>query len=1360
MLKGAWEAAGRMRPEEVVEELEIASSTLRDWVGGRTVPSPTRARDFWSVVGKLQHASGSSTYSDVEWEAALRAAQGEARNAQERQILANRRRANPGLRFVRLHRSAPDTSAVEVRGRTDERTEMNSFVRDSRAEAPSYLCWHADAPVGKTALLADYVCRQPPADTDILTFFVSAAHSTDTRAGFEEEIVDQIDEFLGRSGSPAPSTAREWKALFAEAAAKSARHGRKLLLVVDGLDDDVAWSGLAVESGTPESGAEAFPGTGSEAKSGADATKSKGSAGTGQRPVRGSIAALLPSRPPPGMRVIVSLRRCVRLPADVPPVRHPLRQSRYLRTLVPVAGVPLIRQPPPDTTALGESVAGLLAVAGGGLRTTDLAELTGIPAEHLDRLAQVPAGRALVTDDPVSRTYALADLRLVRAVREDLGEAGVLRHTHELLAWSRRWRAAGWPDGTPPYPLAHQLRLLTDTAERTAYVLDMLRLRRLARTAGPDAAFAQLEAFEAEISGAADATSVGGGLATLVPLCAARFLLRQDTCEVPDGAASLFVRLGDAERARGLARSAPTAVARAVHLADVAVEMVYAGQSYTGRADLDAVAVVREAVEWLARDRAHQGFPGTFRDPESHARLLGAARTLAALNAPHGARLLLRAVLQDPTAGTEVLIEAAGMLDLAQDLDAVAVLHDRAETLSAGGMRARTAAVDLWGALARAAPFLGPYAGDRIEAFCEELGDADGLGAVDVLATAASALIDLPAKRPRPAAELMRKALVRMRKAIEALRDPVSLSDSLSEDDRAHLRRELAGTLERLTKAVADAGVMRDGLDGIRRLMEPLPEELRIGVLGDPLLERAQRVLEAAKDDRARRDSEAAAAADEKRRAERRAKDAERKVRKEERVAWEEERDSPRSTRTGRIKAQAVQAVQTTQAEPEGARRPPPARNKPMPRRSDTHRRSVGLPPPGDGPHPDHSHFPLLLEADDQLGAGNLLRSRELLETALRDCPAAQSSMPANNPPLPRDWTADLCQAMGAAGESDEAEALAQNMPDTCDRARHLAALSLGCSLAGNDDLGTCYAQAAARLVPDGAAPELANVVAQALAHTGDEPAASAMATGGNAAQRRQALTAVAAGLVRHCPEGAARVAGPLVESLAQRIEAGRQGSPRTPLPELAALLLAFPDVRHPAPRLSDALHRAALCVAAPSMLWPTESMPVLTLLARLGCLPDEDTYVVASSTDRWRRPLQPGQEPSAELALLAAVDGDTAAVWRHADEARTPDVRSTTLRTAAAHLAGTQVALATDSLADDRVIRTCLALARTSGDGSPPAEATARHIALRLLRSDAWTYTIPLLPPLAPGALGRLGAIAADMSRHTEGAADGGASS
>ncbi|WP_436737039.1 hypothetical protein [Streptomyces sp. BBFR102] len=1306
----------------VAEELGVPRSTLQNWIEGKTVPSPDRLRDFLAVTARSRSGHSTPTYSDAEWEAASRAAKEEATNAQYGQISVNRRKADPGLRFIGLHGSVPEVSAAEVHARANERAEMKAFVQDSRPGAPSYLCWHSDGPVGKTTLLAGYVRQKPPAGCDILTFFVSAAHATDTRAAFENEIAGQIAHFLDGSGSSVPRGTRAWNALFAKAAEKSAKHERNLLLVVDGLDDDVAWSGDVAGPGRA--------GKGSAPKPGGPFGVEPDEPDRGvRRSARESIAALLPSLPPPNMRVIVSLRRCAPVPRDVPEKRHPLRQSRHLRTLLPIAGVPRLRQPPPDAIALGEPVAGLLAVADGGLRITDLAELTGLSADHLDRLVQGPTGRAVVTEDPVLGTYALADYRLVRAVREEVGGAAVLRNTEKLLLWSRGWRAAGWPENTPPYPLAHQLRLLTSTAERASYVLDLLRLRRLARSAGPDIPLAQLDAFEKEIGAAADVTSADR-LAALTSLYGARSLLRRvhDT-DVPDGAPALYVRLGEAERARGLARSAPTAVDRAVHLADTAVELAYAGQPSVGQTHLNVDALVREAAEWLARDRAHRGFPGSFREPEPYVRLLCAAGTLAHLNGLDAARPIFRAVLQDSAAGTAAITEAAGKLG------AVMTLYSRAETLSAGDLRARTAAVELYGALAQVTPYLGPYAGDRVEAVCEELGDTEGLGAVDVLATAASVLVALPAKRHRRAAEQLRRARARTHRAIEALGDSDSPSDALSETDRAHLRRELAGTLERLAGAAVAMKAMGDH-DGVRRQMEAVPEDQRIGILGDSLLERAQSILDAAVNERARRAGEAAKEAAEKSETERKAKrrkaDAERAALNEARVARG---------------AQATRAPQPTPTEPEGTR-PSPSSRRPAP-----HRRSTGLLRPGDGPYPDRPEqplLPLLLEVDDQVSAGRLLHGRKLLEEALRSRPAAQ---PASTPYLSEDWTAELCQAMGAAGASDEAEALVRHLPGTHARVCHLAALSLGCSLAGHDDPGARHARAAAQLLPAEAAPDLANAVAQALAHVGDEVAATAMVTG-DTVQRLQALTAVAAGLVRHCPEAAARVAEPLVEVLARRME---RGTPRVPLPELAALLLAFPDVRNPAPRLSDTLGRAVLRVAAPSMAAPERSMAVLALLEQLRCLPDEAVNAAESSVGRWRRARRPGPQSSAELALLAAVNRDTAAVWRHADAARTPDDRAAALCTAAAHLAGTQVAPTADSGAHDRVIRTFLALARAADRDSPPAEETARDVALGLLRSDAWTRTIPLLPSLAPGALGHLGAMARDMTRLTEGPADGG---
>ncbi|MFF1630330.1 hypothetical protein [Streptomyces sp. NPDC058272] len=1268
MLTQLWEAAGP--PRGAARQLGVPASTLRDWRAGRSAPLAERTEDFWSVVRALQQLAGLPVYTDADWDAALRAAQEEGTKRQHEQT-AKLWENEEHHRFVQPHGPAAEAALSDFRGRETERAAMNAFVQNSGSGAPSYLCWHADAPVGKTVLLADYV-RQPPRGVDILNFFVPAGHGTHTRAEFEQHMATQIDAFLRSPQSCSPRGIRQWRQLFATAAERSAQHGRKLVLVVDGLDDDMAWSDPTI-----------------------------GDSSTAGNIPRGSIAALLPASPPADMRVIVSLRRWARFPEDVS-ARHPLCVRRHLRTLRPIEGVPQSRRIPQAATALGDTAAGLLAVAGGGLRAEDVAELAGVSVDRIDHLLQGPQGRAFLLDDPVFQTHALAGPDLVRDVREGLGDEGIARHSRALFTWTQRWQAAGWPEGTPPYPLAHQLRILTGATERAEYVLDPHRLRRLASVAGHDVALAQLDAFEAEI-GADGTDTVPGSLAVLAPLAAARSVLQGEAREVPSGAPALFVRLGEEKRARDLARYAPTPAAKAVHLADVAVEMAYAG-----RPEADAVA--QEAAGWLTR--TGQGFPGTHQDPTTYTRLLEAARTLVDLDRLDAARSLLRAVVRDQAAGIETLSEAAKILVTAQDADIAAALCERAQTLSQGSTRARAAAVDLWGALAHAMPSRSSVAGDHITAICEELTPWDGLGAVDVLAVAASALARLPAARHRAAQQQTQRALTRF---TEALTDP----DALSENDRAHLGRELAGTLARLTRAVDDTGATRYALDGIKRLLASLPEHLHIGVLGDFIPERAQLLAEASEERRAQQDRQAAADAKEKKNASRRAKDKEREERKAEQ--------------------KRVRSPQTNPVAMPGELRPAPTT-----RRAQRHRPPTGLLTSSDSPMPDH--VLLLQEADDHLGSGDFQRSRELLEIALRHAPVASA-----RPLLPEDWTVALSQALGRAGQFDTAKTFANGLPATPDRVRHLAALSLGAALGGHEEAADRYAVEAARLLSTGSAPALRYLVAQALAYAGDGPAAAAMVAGGSGtAVKRQVLTAIAAGLARHCPEAAARIAEPLVEGLAQRID---EGNLFRVLPDLAALLLAYPDVRQPDPRLHEALRRASLPGAGASPSWHAPSMTVLTLLEHLGHLPEENRHLVASMTNRWHRSLQPEQAACTELALLSAVTGDTVALWRHAEAAQTPDQRAAALSATATYLAGASVALSTDCRADDRVVRICLALAGASGDGSPPAEATARHIVRRLLKTGDWTHTIVLLPQLAPEALRHLSVIARESRTRLDGA-------
>jgi hypothetical protein len=303
----------------------------------------------------------------------------------------------------------------------------------------------------------------------------------------------------------------------------------------------------------------------------------------------------------------------------------------------------------------------------------------------------------------------------------------------------------------------------------------------------------------------------------------------------------------------------------------------------------------------------------------------------------------------------------------------------------------------------------------------------------------------------------------------------------------------------------------------------------------------------------------------------------------------------------------------------------------------------------------------------------------------------------------------------------------------------------MGCSQGGYDMEAGRYAREAARLAASRPDPVLRGAVAQALAHAGEvtdavetarrkEPG-DTMATGRPGPQIRQSQTAVAAGLARWAPETAARLVEAVTEKLGLRTALA---GPLHTLPELAGLLLAFPDLREPGPQLREALRPACAFVNQPRQQWHPRTVVILALLERLHCCPE--LPAVAAEVDEWRRTLPPDQVPYAELGILKAVEGDAAEARRLAEAAPTPSRRATALAAVATYLAGAPVALAADRAAADATVRLCLALAHAAGEGTAPDLAAARSIVRELLAGERWAYAIPLLPRLEPEALVPLG--------------------
>jgi hypothetical protein len=137
----------------------------------------------------------------------------------------------------------------------------------------------------------------PPVGVRVVSFFVTTRFASQSdRKVFLEVVLEQLAEVAGQS-MPNVLTESNRQAWFGQllhdAAVACHGRGQRLVLVVDGLDEDQ---------------------------------------GATSSPDAHSIAALLPAVPPAGMRVIVAGRPDPPVPADVPPW-HPLRDKEIIRWL-------------------------------------------------------------------------------------------------------------------------------------------------------------------------------------------------------------------------------------------------------------------------------------------------------------------------------------------------------------------------------------------------------------------------------------------------------------------------------------------------------------------------------------------------------------------------------------------------------------------------------------------------------------------------------------------------------------------------------------------------------------------------------------------------------------------------------------------------------------------------------------------------------------------------------------------------------------------------------------------------------------------------------------------------------------------
>jgi WD40 repeat protein len=330
---------------------------------------------------------------------------------------------------MRQFRSALHARMPVLLGREQEIQDIEAF---STGNEP-YRWLIGGAFSGKSALLYTSVTSGLPDNVDAVCYFLSRRASDADGNRFLSAVVPQL-EVLVNDETPRTRTPDldRFRALWEKAASQAAADARHVLLVVDGLDEDLQPPG-------------AIP-----------------------------VVKLLPTLTSDHAHVLVSSRPHSQI-ADVLPPDHPMATCPRV-DIQPFAGAAELAElaraeidalvTGPDADDVSIEVLGLLTAAAGPLSAWDLAVLyTGLDkpraldVAHVRTLLEERAARSLEAVGPPDQPrYQFAHVTLSDYARDDdyLSDPEYRERIH---AWADRWKDAGWPSpigertGTPRYLL-------------------------------------------------------------------------------------------------------------------------------------------------------------------------------------------------------------------------------------------------------------------------------------------------------------------------------------------------------------------------------------------------------------------------------------------------------------------------------------------------------------------------------------------------------------------------------------------------------------------------------------------------------------------------------------------------------------------------------------------------------------------------------------------------------------------------------------------------------------------------------------------------------------------------------------------
>ncbi|MBT2905285.1 hypothetical protein [Streptomyces sp. McG8] len=768
----------------------MSNSSFSEWLNDQSVPHKKNGHYYYvrdKLIPRLEELAegrtpGHRRRPPAAWQALLDAAKARNKSGQggrgPRVDAASR-----GILLKGASQTLTDVFPLDFVGREEELAELEAFAAAPDG-APQYLWLQAGPWAGKTALLAWFAAQRLPAGVDAAHYFIVGRLGTNVREGFVRVVGEQLASAAGLRRPPTVDPeAPDLRPLYEAAARARATRHRRLLLIVDGLDED------------------------------ADADQ--GSCG---------ITGLLPKHPPHGMRVIVAGRRHPHVPMDLVS-DHPLRSpgvvvrrltdspaARIIRDSAMQELKALVKDP-----AVGRRLLGLLASAQGALSGQDLADLIGIPPLEVEERLRSVVGRSMAPTrvdllpldaqlqaevDAGLQTFVLAHTELQKIAVTALGRNSITACKMQIHAWADGFRAEGWPEDTPNYLLTGYTQLVresADTGRLANLVLDPRRQLRLAERSGPDVALADLDCVAS--------SSSSPSLSTAARASVSRELLAPHVRPLPGAVSRTIARLGDARRARNLALASGSAAAKADNLAGIARVLAAIGNR-------QAAQTARDAAQW-ARTALTATGSRDYATDEAEAAAGQAALALLATEQERDGLALLRSTRGSSTARNEAYAEAAWILpshrpELLDDLE------EQAETLAAEALEGDgtgAVALELWATVAAADDTRVNRLYDRVLEHAHAVwAAAPTLANVAVLAATASFLSQA---RPQEATDLVNTACRHIASTV--------LGDvPLTAVDAFHLEFGFRHTLAALARARDDVGAVGEEFDDLLARVEAL----------------------------------------------------------------------------------------------------------------------------------------------------------------------------------------------------------------------------------------------------------------------------------------------------------------------------------------------------------------------------------------------------------------------------------------------------------------------------------------------------------------------------------------------------------